>query len=97
MGFGGLLLGCVFFVFIIRSERRKIMKELIIIVLSIVFVLGAMSDRAAAEAQKKKVNLNAENIIKATEVFKRNQELFSNKELLQKYQNLVKSLNTKKK
>jgi len=49
------------------------------------------------KVQEKKLNLNTKSILKATEIVKRNKELFRNKELLARYQNLVKTLNKRKK
>ena len=95
MGFGGLVLGCVFFVPQINKERGKIMKKLIITVLSVVFVLGLSVDQASAATQKKKLNMDAANIAKAAKVIHDNRELFQNKELMQTYMKLVKNLKKK--
>jgi hypothetical protein len=54
------------------------MKKGVIVILSFVFVFGLVSHGIAATIAQKKINLNVENISKAAEVIKRNQQLFSN-------------------
>jgi hypothetical protein len=68
------------------------MNKAMIVVVSILLILGVASP---GFAQNKKINLNAENIRKASEVIKRNEALLMNQEMMERYQRLAKTLNKK--
>ena len=68
------------------------MKKAMILGVSVFLILGIATP---GFAQKKKLNINAANIKKASEIIKRNEALLKNKDMMERYQRLVKSLNKK--
>ena len=65
-------------------------------VLTVVLLTGIILAQALPGfAEQKKIKMDPENIKRAAEVIKRNQALLRNKELMAKYQNLVRSLKKK--